>query len=120
MWIPALLSLLVLAQDPAPEVLKIPRIDRAPTMQDFEDMMPSTDLAKRMAKASGFKQRSPRDGEAATQPTEVYAGYDKANLYLVFLCFDNEPEKVRARMFPRGVSYSDDDWVHVVLDTFHD
>lgn len=116
MWIAALIFLLALtqtapraqAQELPSKVLDVPRIAQPPVLQDFLQMKPATEAASRMAKVSGFLQRSSRDGEPATQPTDVYAVYDASNLYFVFVCFDSEPEKVRARMFPRGASFSDD------------
>jgi hypothetical protein len=120
MWIATLLSLVAFAQAPTQQAFHIPRLENPPSLQDFLTMAPGSEIAQRMAKVSGFLQRSPRDGEPATQSTDVYAGYDASNLYFVFVCFDSEPEKVRARLFPRGSSFSDDDWVHVVLDTFAD
>jgi hypothetical protein len=82
-------------------------------------MQPSPEWEGRLAKVAGFLQRQPRDGEQSNQKTEVYAGYDDENLYLIFLCFDSEPDKIRARLSPRGLSMPDD-WVQVMLDTFHD
>ena len=107
------------AQDVPPPVLTIPRLNSPPPLEGFLEMEVPADLAGRMARVSDFVQRIPRDGEPATQGTEVYVGYDDLNFYAVFRCFDNDPEAVRARMSPRGDNGSDD-WVHIVLDTFHD
>ena len=81
-------------------------------------MQPESDVAHEMAKVTGFTQRNPHDGEAASEPTEAYLGYDQKNLYVVFVCFD-DPKKVRARMSRREDIY-DDDQVEIILDTFHD
>jgi hypothetical protein len=81
-------------------------------------MQPEGDVARQMAKVSGFTQRNPHDGEAASEPTEAYLGYDQKNLYVVFVCFD-DPKQVRGRMSRREDIY-DDDQVEVILDTFHD
>ena len=75
-------------------------------------------VALEMAKVAGFTQRNPHDGEAVSEPTEAYLGYDQKNLYVVFVCFD-DPKKVRARMSRREDIY-DDDQVEIILDTFHD
>ena len=71
-----------------------------------------------MTRVTGFVQRDPHDGEAVSQPTETYLGYDEKNLYVVFVCFD-EPGKVRARK-ARREDMTDDDTVEIMLDTFHD
>lgn len=81
-------------------------------------MKPVGDIAQHMAKVTGFTQRNPHDGEAVTEPTDAYLGYDQKSLYVVFVCFD-DPGKVRARMSRREDVY-DDDQVEVILDTFHD
>jgi hypothetical protein len=107
------------AQVPVEDSLLIPRLSRAPQFEEFLDMRPPADLAEEMTVVSDFLQREPRDGEPATQRTDVYVGYDDANLYAVFLAFDRDPAGVRARMSPRGDTGSDD-WVHIVLDTFND
>ena len=102
----------------APPTLHIPRLQHAPLLEDFLSMKPQGDTALQMAKVTGFTQRTPHDGEAVTEPTEAYLGYDQKNLYVVFVCFD-DPTKVRARMSRREDIY-DDDQVEVMLDTFHD
>lgn len=81
-------------------------------------MQPQGEVAREMAKITGFTQRNPHDGEAVSEPTEAYLGYDQKNLYVVFVCFD-DPKKVRARMSRREDIY-DDDQVEIILDTFHD
>lgn len=102
----------------APPLLTIPRLDHAPSLEDFLSMQPQGEIAQRMVKVTGFKQRNPHDGEPITQPTAVYLGYDQKNFYAVFVCFDN-PKKVRARMSRREDIF-DDDEVELILDTFHD
>jgi Domain of unknown function (DUF5916)/Carbohydrate family 9 binding domain-like len=101
----------------APPAITIPRLSRAPSLDDFLTMEPQ-DVALEMAKVTGFTQRNPHDGEAVSEPTEAYLGYDQKNLYVVFVCFD-DPRKVRGRMSRREDIY-DDDQVEIILDTFHD
>jgi hypothetical protein len=81
-------------------------------------MKPQGEIATRMAKVTGFKQRNPHDGENVSEPTDAYLGYDQKNLYIVFVCFD-DPRQVRARLSRREDIF-DDDQVEVLLDTFHD
>ena len=102
----------------APPALTIPRLSRAPVLDDFLTMEPQGDAALEMAKVTGFTQRDPHDGEAVSETTDAYLGYDQKNLYVVFVCFD-DPHKVRARMSRREDIY-DDDQVEIILDTFHD
>jgi len=102
----------------APPTLIIPRLTRAPELEDFLSMKPASQAALQMVKVTGFVQRNPHDGEKASEETAAFLGYDQKNLYVVFVCFD-DPKKVRARMSRREDVY-DDDTVEVMLDTFHD
>ena len=102
----------------APPAVTIPRLQRAPSLDDFLSMKPEGEVALQMAKVSGFSQRNPHDGEPVSEPTEAYLGYDQKNFYAVFVCFD-DPAKVRARMSRREDIFDDDD-VELILDTFHD
>ena len=99
--------------------IHIPRLQAAPKLSDFEGMEPATELAKKMAKAGKFTQKDPRDGAPVSQPTEAYLGYTSKSFYAVFLAFDHEPHKIRARMLRREL-IDDDDQVGIWLDTFHD
>jgi hypothetical protein len=72
-----------------------------------------------MLKVGNFTQKEPHDGEAVSEPTEAYLGYTDKNFYAVFLAFDKEPKKIRARMLRREL-IDDDDQVGLWLDTFHD
>ena len=106
-------------QTASSEPVQIPRLSRSPTFEDFLDMRPPPDLAGEMTMVTGFVQRQPSDGQPASERTEVYLGYDDLNLYAVFVCFDSEPDRIRARLNPRGDS-GNDDWIVIVLDTFRD
>jgi hypothetical protein len=99
--------------------LAIPRLPSAPKLDDFEGMEPASQLAHKMLRIDRFIQQEPRDGEPASQATEAYLGYTGKNFYAMFLCFDKEPKKIRARMLRREL-IDDDDQVGVWLDTFHD
>lgn len=101
-----------------PPALTIPRLQRAPALEDFLGMKPQGEVALQMAKVTGFTQRNPHDGESVSEATDAYLGYDQKNLYVVFVCFD-DPRKVRARMSRREDIF-DDDQVEIILDTFLD
>jgi len=106
--------------DPHPKAasVSIPRLSHKPTLADFAGMKPSPEVAA-MMRIANFTQNFPKDGEAPTERTEVYLGYDDQNLYAVWLCFDRDPKAVRAHMSRRENIY-DDDFVSITLDTFHD
>jgi hypothetical protein len=99
--------------------LDIPVLAAPPELGDFTSMNPSDAVRARYAVVSGFLQRSPQDGAPSLQRTDVYLGYDKSNLYAVFVAFDTEPGNVRANLAPReNIDY--DDRVGLLLDTFND
>lgn len=99
--------------------LEIPRVPRAPTLEDFLLMRPPADLEGALAHAGGFIQQEPSDGEPSTQHTDVYLGYDDHHLYVIFVAFDDEPDKLRAHISRRENVFGDDT-VEVQLDTFLD
>ena len=99
--------------------IQIPRIDTPPTLLDFSDMEPNAKIAGRMLKVSDFVVREPADGTQPSQNTDVYLAYDQHNLYAVFVCWDTEPGKIRARMTRREDIFSDDS-AEIMIDTFND
>jgi hypothetical protein len=94
-------------------VLRIPKISRAPKLQDFLNGTPR----EAEVRISDFRQYQPGDGVPASQNTNVYLSYDDNNLYVVFECRD-ETGKIRGRPVHRD-EIADDDQVLVYLDTFH-
>ena len=99
--------------------LSIPRLQAAPKLADFAGMETATPLARQMLKVGKFTQKDPHDGAPVSEPTEAYLGYTEKNFYAVFLAFDKEPKKIRARMLRREL-IDDDDQCGLWLDTFHD
>src|SRR5258708_23947118 len=97
-------------------VITIPRVAQPPKIEEFEH--PEVRRAD-MLKLDAFVQRAPHDGAVPTQRTEIYLGYDHDNLYVVSMCYDKEPGKIRAHM-RRRENVFDDDFVAMMLDTFHD
>ncbi len=70
--------------------------------------------------AVGFRQNQPREGEPATENTEVRVLYDAQNLYIGVMCFDAEPQKIVAQKLQRDGGLGDDDMFALLLDTYHD
>src|SRR5882762_7840464 len=93
---------------------KIPRVDRAPKLEDFLENHPrEAELT-----VPEFRQNTPGDGTPATEATAAYLSYDDKNLYAVFVCHD-EAGEVRAHLSKREAS-DQDDGVGILLDTFRD
>lgn len=97
----------------------IPKLKKAPELEDFLSMGPRNGLAEKMACVTGFTQEAPYDGQPATQKTKVYLGYTDSHLYVVFVAFDSEPDKIRAHMSRRENVFNDD-IIEIMLDTFDD
>lgn len=63
-----------------------------------------------------FTQLDPREGEPASQPTEVRILYDDDAIYLGARLSG----RVRYRLGRRDMSFLDSDWFGVALDSYHD
>jgi len=82
--------------------------------------------------ATGFTQRQPNPGDAATERTEVRFAYDGRNFYIGIMAFDAEPNAIVAKEMQRdgegrfrdfggnSGAYRNDDSIGVILDTFLD
>jgi hypothetical protein len=99
--------------------LTIERLHRPPTLDDFLDMEPPADLAGELTRVQGFTQRDPEDGQPASQETDVYLGYDDDYVYVIFVAFDAEPDRMRAHIARRERVFGDET-VEVQFDTFND
>jgi Domain of unknown function (DUF5916) len=69
---------------------------------------------------SGFVQQEPREGEPATEPTEVWVLVDDRTLYVSARCWDSQPGRMVANDMRRDVGTSRNESFAVLLDTFHD
>jgi hypothetical protein len=99
----------------AQPAFEIRRVDVPPRLADYLDGEPRPEETA----VTGFMQREPGDGVPISQETTAYLSYDDHNLYVVFVCRDTEPGRIRARL-TRREGFLGDDAVGVVLDTFHD
>ncbi len=70
--------------------------------------------------ATNFSQSYPRPGAAPTQRTEVRVLYDNQALYIGIRMYDTRPDSVAAQLARRDASGIYSDWVHVVIDSYHD
>jgi hypothetical protein len=97
----------------------VPVIDRPLTLADFDGMEPKGDLKQRLAHVGGFIQNQPVDGAPATERTQVWLARTRTTLYVVFLCFDNNPRLIRSHL-ARRENILNDDYVTLALDPFQD
>jgi hypothetical protein len=93
---------------------KIPKVSRAPTLEDFLKNTPR----EAELKIADFRQFDPGDGDPVSQPTTAYLSYDEKNLYVAYVCID-DPSKIRAQISRRDSLFTDDR-VNISIDTFHD
>jgi hypothetical protein len=70
--------------------------------------------------AGDFRQQEPNEGAAASEKTEVRLLFDEKNLYVGIHAFDSDPARINARELVRDATFSNDDKVEVLLDTYHD
>ena len=77
---------------------------------------------------SNFSQRNPREGEPATERTEVRIIYNDQSIFFGVICYDSEPDRIiateRARDGGSGAAvwdgaFQSDDTFEIILDTFH-
>ena len=99
--------------------LTVPRLERAPRLDDFDGMQPRG-VALDMSMTQGFINRLPRDGSQMSERTEVYFGYDEKYLHAIFVCFDADPGGIRAHLNGRDRVQDSDDSVALQIDTFQD
>ena len=67
-----------------------------------------------------FTQRELTEGAPASEKTEVRFMFDDDNLYVGFICFDSEPDKIVHKELKRDGSLKFDDRIDLVLDTYND
>jgi hypothetical protein len=98
---------------------RVPLIQAPLTLADFPGMEPTPELRNQLGHVGGFIQAVPTDGAPATQKTEVWLGYTKSTLYVVFACFDDHPSLIRGHL-ARRENVGNDDSAAVILDPFGD
>jgi hypothetical protein len=70
---------------------------------------------------SDFVQQEPREGQPASEKTEIWVLFDERTFYLSAKCWDTEPDRIVAKEMRRGNSaVSRDDSITLTLDTFYD
>ena len=71
---------------------------------------------------SSFIQIEPREGEPATEKTDVWVAFDNDNVYFSFRLWESEPGRVVAKEMRRDHNsiWQGDDIVGFFIDTFYD
>ncbi|MFZ1085786.1 MAG: carbohydrate binding family 9 domain-containing protein [Terracidiphilus sp.] len=98
---------------------RVPLLTEGLKLSEFAGMKPKPELKDKLLKVTGFIQNSPSDGKSATEETEVWMGYTKSTLYLVFICYDHRADLIRGHLARRENILGDDN-VSVLFDPFQD
>ena len=61
----------------------------------------------------------PGENIPAPVNTKCYITYDHSNLYIAFICFDDNPAAIRAHYSDRDDGF-DNDFIGIILDTYND
>src|SRR5882724_1528663 len=70
--------------------------------------------------ATDFLQQQPNEGASASERTEVRVLFDDKNIYFGIRAFDSDARHINARELVRDASFSNDDTISILLDTYHD
>jgi hypothetical protein len=110
---------LQLPKSQVPADMKVPLLAGPVRLSDFKDMQPRPELKGKLVEVTGFIQNTPKDGNAATESTDVWIGRTRSALYFVFICHDDHPSDIRGHLTRREAFFGDDS-VSVLLDPFQD
>jgi len=91
------------------------RISTPPVIDGFLD----EDAWQAARPAVDFMQREPEEGQLGSERTEVRILYDEAALYIGWMLYDSEPDRIVARLTRRD-NEIESDRGSIYIDTFHD
>ncbi|UCF37423.1 MAG: carbohydrate binding family 9 domain-containing protein [Acidobacteriota bacterium] len=103
---------------PSPDELNVHVIPGGETIK--LDGVLDEEVWQRAVPADTFWQSRPLDREPATERTEVRVVQDEEALYFGILCFDSDPKGIITLDMRRDAPLSNDDYVGLYLDTYHD
>ncbi len=69
---------------------------------------------------SDFTQSYPKPGAKPVEPTEARVLYDDDAIYVGVRMTDSRPDSIAAQLARRDASGIYSDWVHVIIDSYHD
>ena len=79
------------------------------------------DMYQELSPFTEFVQQDPREGEPASERTELWVAFDDENIYFAVKCYHSDPDRIIATELRRdsGLIFQNDS-VSIVIDTFHD
>ncbi|MEE9268627.1 MAG: DUF5916 domain-containing protein [Candidatus Krumholzibacteria bacterium] len=93
----------------------IPRITSRPTIDGKLDEV----MWQRAAKLTNFVEVTPGDNVEPAVQTDVLLAYDDENIYVAFVCHDEDVAGIRATVTDRD-NIGRDDFAGIMFDTFND
>lgn len=96
--------------------VQVKPIETAPVLDGFLSKNEWSDSAV----ISNFTQKEPTEGEPVSETTFILITYDDSNIYFGIRCFDKNPELIVANEMRRDYDLSENDYVEILIDTFHD
>ncbi len=94
------------------------RADRATTKIRLDGVL--DEPAWQSPPATGFLQAEPREGQPASERTEVWVAYDEGSLFVAAHLYDSEPDRLVINDIRKDFNDFTQDAFSVILDTFHD
>jgi hypothetical protein len=79
----------------------------------------SDEVWQTAAPADAFVQREPQEGGTPSQRTEFRVAYDASTLFVKVRAFDTDSKRI-ASYLTRRDGDSPSDWIHVLIDSYHD
>jgi uncharacterized protein DUF5916 len=99
-----------------PRMAEAVRVDRKPSLDGTLN-----DPLWQSAKAiTDFRQREPREGDPATEKTEVRILYTRHAVYFGIHCYDSAPTRIVATELRRDVNQNLDDHFEILINSNHD
>jgi hypothetical protein len=74
---------------------------------------------QRAVRLSNFSEIQPGENTKPAVETEAYFTYDADNIYVGFVCHDDDTDAIRATITDRDAMFGDD-YVGIMIDTFRD
>jgi hypothetical protein len=107
----------VLAQGPVAQMSAVSIIEGTlPIILDGDLSDPAWSQATPL---TAFVQREPLEGAPGTMRTEARVTFDATAIYIGVHAFDPEPDRIIGFLTRRDAE-SSSDWVHVLIDSYHD
>jgi hypothetical protein len=98
-----------------------PRINAVEVRGDFRlDGVLDDEVWQRAEAVTGFVQAEPREGQGATERTEVRIAFDGSNLYIGAYLYDSQADALVVTDIKKDFTETEQDAFSVILDTFRD